>query len=378
MGTPRDPSRGLIAAGVACLVVSSLCDSVRAPLLPLLSERFAAGYSRVSGFLAAGSFGALAFNLLALGPLARLPDRGMVALAAALQAAAMLAAAAAPDLGTLVAAGVVWGAGNSALGMCANLLVIRGAPPAVRPRALSLLHLFYGLSCVLPPLYVGAASSAGWGLARLLAVPAVLPALLAAGTLALPPGGGAPPSVSLRGALAAAPWGLGSVIALYVLGEVMTSMWLVALGTARGASLSSAGSVLSGFFLALALGRAATALWARAGSERVWVPAGLLVGALGAALGGLGRPWGYVLAGFAFGPVFPLVMSRLSAEKEEGVRDALAFVYAAMVVVLAAGHRLMGWTAEAASPAAAGLLPPVFLLLALAVWTGAEASHGQA
>lgn len=371
MGTPRDASRGLIAAGVACLVVSSLCDSVRAPLLPLFSERFSAGYARLSGFLSAGSFGALAFNLLAMGPLARLPDRGMVGLAAALQAAAMLAAAAAPDLWTLIAAGAVWGAGNSAMGMCANLLVIRGAPLESRPRALSLLHLFYGLSCVLPPLYVGAATEAGWGLARLLAVPAILPALLAAGAAALPPGGGGTPLDLGRG-LATAPWAAGSVIALYVLGEVMTSMWLVALATSQGTSLASAGKVLSAFFLSLALGRAATALWARSGSDRLWVPAGLLVGALGAGLGARGYAWGYALAGFAFGPVFPLVMARLSAEKEEGVREALAFVYAAMVVVLAAGHRLMGWTAEAYSPAAAGMLPPVFLLAALAVWVTAR------
>lgn len=371
MGSSRNPSRGLILAGVACLIVSSLADSVRAPLLPLLSERFTAGYSRVSGFLAAGSVGALVFNLLALGPLAVLPDRGMVALAAALQAGAMLAAAAAPDLTALSLAGAVWGAGNSALGMCANLLVIRGATPASRPRALSLLHLFYGLSCVLPPLYVGVASQAGWGLARLLAVPAILPVLLLAGAAGLPDGGGGA-ALSPRRALAAAPWASGGVIALYVLGEVMTSMWLVALGTAQGGTLAASGAVLSGFFLALAAGRAATALWAGSGSERVLVPAGLAAGACGAALGAHGFFWGYLLAGFAFGPVFPLVMARLSSEREGSLREALAFVYGGMVVVLAGGHRLMGWTAETVSPGAAGMLPPAFLLAALALWLAAR------
>lgn len=372
MGTPRDASRGLIAAGVACLVVSSFADSVRAPLLPLLSQHFSAGYARVSGFLAAGSVGALAFNLLALGPLAALPDRGLVALAAGLQAAAMLAAAAAPGLGTLTLAGAAWGAGNSALGMCANLLVIRGSPVAVRPRALSVMHLFYGVTCVLPPLYVGAASEAGWGLASLLAVPAFLPALLAASSAALPAGGGGGAPLSPRRIFASAPWASGTVLSLYVLGEVTTSMWLVALATARGTPLSGATGVLSGFFLALALGRAATAVWGRAASERVWVPAGLVTGALGAALGGRGLAWGYWLAGFSFGPVFPLVMSRLSAEREATVREDLAFVYGLMVVVIAVGHRLMGWTAEAFSPTAAGALPPVFLLAALAVWISAR------
>lgn len=368
MGTPRHSSRGLIAAGVACLIVSSLIDSVRAPLLPLLAERFAAGYSKVSAFLVAGSLGALAFNLLALGPLARLSDRGVVALAAAVQTAAMLAAAAAPGLGTLTAAGAAWGAGNTALGMCANLLVIRGSTPESRPRALSLLHLFYGVTCVLPPLYVAAAARAGWGVAAMMLVPAALPVLLLAWSAALPAGGGGAAPASLKGALASAPWGPGGVIALYVLGEVTTSMWLVALATERGVALSEAGLYLSGFFLCLALGRAATAVWARGASDRVWVPAGLLLGALGAALGGRGVTWGYFLAGFSFGPVYPLVMARLSAEREGTLRDDLAFVYAAMVVVIAAGHRLMGWTAEAVSPTAAGALPPVFLLAALGVW----------
>jgi len=367
MGAPGNPSRGLIAAGVACLVVSSLIDSVRAPLVPLLVERFYVGYSQVSWFLSAGSLGALAFNLLALGPLARLSDRGMVVLGAGLQGAAMVAAAAAPGFGTLVAAGAVWGAGNTALGLCANLLVIRGAPPASRARALSFLHLFYGLSCVLPPLYVGAAAKAGWGFAALLSVPAVLPCLLIAASASLPPGGGGEP-LGPRRALAAAPWAAGGVIILYVLGEVMTSMWLVALATAQGKSLESAGFVLSAFFLALALGRVATALWARDGSERLWVPAGIVLGAAGAFLGARGHVWGFPLAGFAFGPVFPLVMARLSSENEDSLREALAFLYGGMVIALAVGHRLMGWTAEAYSPAAAGFLPPVFLLAALAVW----------
>ena len=192
MGTPRDSSRGLIAAGVACLIVSSLIDSVRAPLLPLLAERFSAGYSKVSSFLVAGSVGALAFNLLVFGPLARLSDRGFLGLAAAVQAAAMLAAAWAPGLWSLAAAGAAWGAGNTALGMCANLLVIRGSAPESRPRTLSLLHLFYGLSCVVPPFYVAAASRAGWGVSAMMLAPAALPLVLMASAAGLPPAAGGP------------------------------------------------------------------------------------------------------------------------------------------------------------------------------------------
>lgn len=366
MATPRDASH-LLALGFACLVVSSLCDSLRAPALPLMAARYALGYGRLSAFLTAGSLGSLAFNLLALRALAGLSDRGIVALSAVLQAGAMLAAAAAPGLMTLAAAGFVWGAGNVGLGLCANLLVIGGSTEIHRVRALSLLHIFYGLSCVLPPLYVAAVDHAGGGPWAFFGLPALLPALLAGAAAGLPAGQGAPREDS-RSSMGPAPWGLGVVVALYVLGEVMTSMWLVAILTAKGVSLAAAGGVLSGFFIALAVGRAASAAFAKPGDERALVPLGLIIGAAGTLAGAAGRSWGFWLAGAAFGPVFPLLMTRLSIERAAGLREALAFVYALMVVALGIGHQVMGWVAEAASPAAAAFIPPICLLAGLVAW----------
>jgi cation transporter-like permease len=61
-------------------------------------------------------------------------------------------------------------------------------------------------------------------------------------------------------------------------------------------------------------------------------------------------------------------MTRISVENPRTVREALAFVYALMVVALALGHQAMGWAAQYASPRAAAFLPPAFLGAALAVW----------
>lgn len=373
MGTPRD-GRRLVLFGVACLVVSALLDSVRAPALPLLAARYGVGYGRISLFLTAGSLGSLAFNLLALRALARLSDRAVVWAAAALQTSALLAAAAAPGPAALAAAGLVWGAGNVGLGMNANLFVIRGSSPERRARALSLLHVFYGLSCVLPPLYVGWADRAGWGLAAILAVPALLPLLLAAGAAGL---GGEHSSTPAVASLGDAPWPFVGVITLYVLGEVMTSMWMVAVLTAGGASLPAAGRVLSGFFLGLAAGRLASAFLARPGLETRLVAAGLAVGAAGVLAGALGRPWGFWAAGFAFGPVFPLVMARISVERPGRMREALAFVYGAIVVALAAGHQAMGWLAEGVSLRAASLFPVSCLAAALVLWLAVQKREGR-
>ena len=365
MGTPRD-GRRLVLFGVACLVVSSLCDSVRAPILPMLAERYGEGYGRLSMFLTAGSLGSLAFNLLAMRALSAMSDRALVVLSALLQGGAMAAAASAPGLGSLCAAGFVWGGGNVGLGMCANLLVIRGTGRESRARALSMLHVFYGLSCVVPPLYVGWAYRAGWSVLPLLALPALIPLGLAVMGGRLPSGHTAQdPAATPPGGV---PWGMGSVIALYVLAEVMTSMWVVAILTAEGLSLAAAGRVLSGFFFGLAAGRGASALWARPERERALVSGGLLGGGAGVALGALGWGWGFCLAGFCFGPVFPLLMTRLSQERPSGLRESLAFVYAAMVVALALGHQVMGWLVERLSPRAAAFFPVFCLAAALGLW----------
>ncbi|MBI3300442.1 MAG: hypothetical protein HYZ75_19940 [Elusimicrobia bacterium] len=366
MAQSRDAVR-LLVLGFGCLVVSSLCDSLRAPALPLLAERFASGYGRLSTFLTAGSVGSLAFNLLALRALSGLSDRAVVALAAGLQAAAMLLAAAAPGLGTLAVSGLLWGAGNGGLGMGSNLLVMRATPASSRARVVSLLHVFYGISCVFPPLYVAAVERAGGGPMALLAAPALLPALLLAATAVLP-GGRAAALGTDAAAPAGAPWRLASVVALYVLGEVLTSMWMVAILTAKGMGLPEAGRVLSGFFLALAAGRVASAAFVRPGAERVLVPLGLVGGAAGTLLGASGSPWGFWLAGALFGPLFPLLITRVSVERGARLRESLAFVYALMVVALGLGHQAMGWTAEAASPSAAALLPAACLLAGLAAW----------
>ncbi|MBI2362388.1 MAG: hypothetical protein HYV15_03275, partial [Elusimicrobia bacterium] len=266
----------------------------------------------------------------------------------------------------LCAAGFVWGAGNVGLGLCANLLVMRGTGPESRGRVLSLLHVFYGLSCVVPPLYIGWADRAGWSVPALLALPAFLPLALGAWAGRLPSGGSE--AAAAGGPSRGVPWAMGSVIALYVLGEVMTSMWVVAILTAEGLPLAAAGRVLSGFFLGLAAGRGASALWARPGRERVLVSAGLAAGGAGTALGALGFGWGFCLAGASFGPVFPLLMTRLSVERPGGLRESLAFVYAAMVVALALGHQAMGWLVERSSPRAAAFFPVLCLAAALGLW----------
>lgn len=369
MGTSRDPARGLIAAGVACLVVSSVCDGLRGPALPLVAGRFAAPWSRAALFLTAGSLGAFLFNLAAMGPLERLGDRALVRVCCALQALAMLAAAAAPGLGLLSAAGFFWGAGNSGLGMCANLLVIRGTGERLRARALSLLHVTYGAVSILPPLYVAAGAGAGWGLAALFALPALLPAALWGAAVGLPEGGGR--AVGGAGGLSgiAVPdaAAIGAVIALYVTGEVLVSSWLPSLAMAAGADLTAANRGAALFFVCLGAGRGLAALWLGPGLD--WVAtAGMAAAGAGVLTASAFWPPAAWLSGLAMAPVFPCVMARVTVDYPRQVRGLLAFAYAAMTAGIGAGHLAMGRLAEGASPAAAFRLPAACLLGAALVW----------
>lgn len=355
--------------GVLALVVSSVCDNLRGPILPLLSERLSLSHAQAAGFLIACSAAAFLFNLASSGLLARWSERRYLFAAAALQGSGIAALAFAARPAALPVAGLLWGAGNSALGLCANLLVIRRSAPERRARAMSGLHLFYGLSSVLPPVYVSFGLRLGLGLRGLLLGAILLPlALLAAAGAA---DGGSPdpdPSERVAGDRSDGVLVLALCVALYVLGEVLASTWLVSFLHGEGASLEEANRFLGRFFLVLAASRAVGMVALRPRAEP-WVPP--LSAALAAALllaGQLGWRPGYLCAAAAMGPFFPTMMSVISREYPTRYRSVLPIVYATMTVCLAAGHLAMGALGDWAGLRSAFLLPPLCLALSLPLY----------
>jgi fucose permease len=245
----------------------------------------------------------------------RFGRRLVLVLAMGLISMGLIGLGTAPTWGLFLAAGIPFNLGSGAIDGGANGLIL-DLYPTSRGRALNLLHLFFSLGALASPLVVGRLVEAGvpWqsivigtGIA---AVP--LAALLA--VVNLPSGRHAHPSGSgaARVGFALPVIALAVAIAFYVGSEVGVSNWLVRF--LETASVGLATSALALFWGSLALGRLVSArLGDRFDHARFAATASLAAAvALVAAVVVPSLPASIVLfgvVGFAFGPVYPLIMA---------------------------------------------------------------------
>ena len=188
--------------------------------------------------------------------------------------------------------------------------------PTGRGRALNLLHLSFSLGALASPIFVGRLVDAGaaWQTVILGTALAAVPLAVLFAVVRLPSGRHehAPGASAVRTGLALPLVLLAVAIACYVGSEIGVSNWLVRY--LEAASLTLATSALALFWACLALGRLVSA---RLGDrfDHAWFAATSAIAAavaLVAAVAVPSLPASIVLfgvVGFAFGPVYPLIMA---------------------------------------------------------------------
>ena len=246
----------------------------------------------------------------------RFGRRTVLTLATALLAAGLAGLALLPTWELVLLAAFPFGLGGGALDGGANGLFLDLYPES-RGRALNLLHLSFSVGALASPLLAGRLVEAGvaWQAIVLGTAVAAIPLAVAFALIEVPSGRHArdPAAGSLtRIGLAWPLIALAVAIACYVGSEVGVSNWLVRfLDTA---TVGTATTALALFWGCLALGRLASARWSDRFDHARF--AGVAAIASSAALAGAvvapSLELSIVLfgaAGFAFGPVFPLIMA---------------------------------------------------------------------
>ncbi|MEK6977874.1 MAG: MFS transporter, partial [Candidatus Hydrothermarchaeota archaeon] len=339
-------NRGCILLGIACLLTSAFYDNIRGPLLPLFADRYGLDYSKTSAFLTAGSLSSFLYALLSVRLLSRWSERAYLRAALLIQAGAVLGTAFGEGYPMLLLCGLLWGFGNTGIGLSSNLLTIRGSDEGNRSRLLNGLHVFYGLGSTLPALYISFALGRHWPLPAMLgATLLLLPALgvfsrtadLAGPAKAEGPGGGWNMLLSRCALLS------NLCLSTYVLGEVLTSMWLFTyLHDHSGLDVSQASRLLQAFFLCLAAGRFLSALFVRPSMES-WLQPACILGGMALLLSGLwGWEPGFALSALAMGPFYPLMLSSIVRDFPSDYPRLISFANAVMTVALAVGHLAIG------------------------------------
>ena len=366
--TGRELDKGLLTLAVVTMGTTAALDNLRAPLLPILTQRAGLNYGGSAGFIAAVSLGALCVMIFSTRLLVIWPQRRYLLCAALLQSAAAWVAASAGSAGALMTAGLLWGAGNAGLGLSANLFAIAAAPESKRGKTISFLHVFYGLFATLPALYLPWAVTR-WDFQAALLFPFLLLLLPAIWAYSRPKEVRAKDDTAAheeRFGLDA--WLLIAGLSLYVMAEVLVSIWSVSYLVSRGAPLSQAGGALAGFFICLAAGRLCVALWLAPAWERRLPIAAMGAGAFAAILITWGLPSALALFGFLIAPAFPLTAAVLVRDYPGRYKSLMPLMYSVMMTVLALGNQAFGWVSDAFGIAAAFHAPAVLLALAFTLF----------
>ena len=241
--------------------------------------------------------------------------RVVLPLAVVLIALGLVAMATVPTWGLFLAVGIPFGLGSGAIDGGTNGLIL-DLYPTSRGRALNLLHLFFSLGALASPLVVGRLVEAGvaWQSVVLGTALGAVPVAVLLAVADLPSGhhdrsrGADATRIGFALPLIA----LAVAIACYVASEVGVSNWLVRF--LETASLGLATSALALFWGCLALGRLVSArLGDRFDHARFAATSSLIAAiALLAAVLVPSMPASIVLfgvVGFAFGPIYPLIMA---------------------------------------------------------------------
>ncbi len=245
----------------------------------------------------------------------RVGRRVVLTTAVSLLALGMAGLAVVPNWTLFLVAAIPFGVGMGGIDGGMNGLVL-DLYPAGRGRALNLLHLCFSLGALASPLVVGRVVDAGasWQAVIFASAVAAVPLAILFAVVRLPSGRHvhAPGASAIRTGLALPLVLLAVAIAFYVGSEIGVSNWLVRY--LETASLTLATSALALFWACLALGRLVSArlgdrfdhAWFAATSAMaagVALVAAVAVPSLGASIVLFG------VVGFAFGPVYPLIMA---------------------------------------------------------------------
>lgn len=347
--------------------MSSYLDTVRGPLLPVLTQSLGLKYSESSWFLVLGNIAAIAMTFLMV-PLVRwMGEKKLALLILSFAILAVCDAFWVDQFSALLYFALLLGAAVSTAGAVTNLLVIRGSEARLRSHMLCALHLMYGLGSLVAPFVVkwGVANGISWRWLITGVIPA-LAGLLAWVAFGVPDESPAPPRVErVRGRDLWLQLVVVVAFALYVGGEVTLSMWMVTyLVDFRHLPLTEAASYASGFFVVMSITRFFCVFYLPSSGDGKVLWGSLVLCCIFFVCGHLGWTLGFSLAGI-LGPYFPLFLSKAGREFPETSRTLTLWILSCMQVTLALCHWLVGRFTDLVGIETTYWLPLVLMALAM-------------
>lgn len=336
-----------IFCGVLALFFGAYLDSIRGPLLPVLTREFSLTYSETSWFLIAGNIAAFFANLLLIPLYAKWGERAVTRWLCWLGLFTTGFAFLIQNYLLLLILAVLIGSTISTLGVACNLLAMKGTSPTYRARVLCGLHMMFGVGSLLAPGCLGLFLDRGihWPSTLLPFAAGMFGLAAAVGLLPNDRAGTAAPVISAKRP-SRAQWVILASFGIYVCAEVMMSVWMMPyLVEFKHLTVVQGAPYVSGFFLAIAVTRFLCLVFLSPRFETT-VLVGSLVAACGFfAAGHAGWLPGLALSG-VLGPFFPLFLARVSRTFETQITRLTIWSLATVQGSLALCHLLTGYLTD--------------------------------
>jgi MFS transporter, FHS family, L-fucose permease len=383
-------ARRTLALACVAFLSAGITLSGFGPALPLLAQHIEQGIAVLGGLFTAISFGIILTQFGAGLVSARFGQRFVLAIGMLLMGSGGIGVTLGRSLPIMLAGALLFGIGFGGVLSAGNVLVGQ-LFPSRSAAALNGVNLFFGVGSMLGPaiaglagLRLGAPQTAVWVGAGLLL--ALVPIMLS--YAARPATQATKHSAQEHSQQRSTGWLLAVLLLIYIGTEVGFSGWLtVYLISGSNMAPASAALVVSGFWLALTLGRAlGTVLGLRLTATQLLTSSllGMLIGALLLVLGvgdSLTSIVGVLVLGLSCGPVFPTVLAIVTTTARNsaattslvlGVGNGGGLIIPALLGVLLARY---GPSAAAGLVLAAALT--MLTLCAAVLWAGATARTEQ-
>jgi fucose permease len=379
-------TRGTLVLVCAVFLFAGVTFSGLGPALPLLALHIEQDIAVLGGLFTAISLGIILTQFGAGLVSARFGQRFLLAAGMLLMGSGGIGVTLGRSLPILLAGALLFGIGFGGVLAAGNVLIGQLFPTR-SAAALNGVNLFFGVGSMLGPaiaglagLRLGAPQTAIWVGAGLLLT--LIPFILI--FAARPPAQAARTQAQAQPEQRASGWMLAIMLLIYIGTEVGFSGWLtVYLIDGSAMTPASAALALSGFWLALTLGRAlGAALGLRLAPAQLLTSSllGMLIGALLLVLGVGDRAIsiaGVLCLGLSCGPVFPTVLA-IVATTARNSASTTSLVLAVgncggLIIPVLLGVLLASYGPGAAAGLVLGAALTMLTLCAAMLWAGASA-----
>ena len=365
MSNPNKIDAPQLFAGFATLMSVSFLDNIRGPLLPVLRDELGINNAATGYFLTIGSFSAIAATLM-LGRLLRFYQEKKVCVLVCLFCA--IPGGIAPfvsSVSQLMLLGLVMGSSVALMGSTCNIHAINGSPAHLRGKLLSIQQVMYGIGSFLAPFGFAYLYGAAWPWWTAIVIIALVNCGLAVVLqISLSPSPVIAPEaskqkLSLKLALPVV------LFAIFVGGEVLTSMWMSTyLIQVANLEAPTAARLNSYFFLVIGITRVAIFLFLPERWERTVIIIALAVG-IGFILLSLSGFYQLLPLAGLVGPFFPLFMTQVSKVFPTSWKNMTIWIFASIQFMLGCIHLSVGNLADIIGIGSAYYLGPSLIFIAL-------------